>query len=386
MQITLNFTTKSWGIDVMKILVIGKYYYPFRGGIESNTKDISEGLAKTNDIHVICFDKNYKKTEIINGVTVVRHKELLNIKSQPISFSYIKEIVSYDSDIIHLHAPNFVGVFALLMKKIFFRKKYRLIITHHMDVTGRLAFRLIFMWTYKIIVKLSDKVIVTSLKNAKNSSDISYCNKVVAIPLGLDIKNYSISQDDVASAFRWRENNFGNKRLIGFVGRHVGYKGIDVLLRAVKNIENTALVIAGDGPLKESMEKLADDLNISGRVKFVGEVSHSEKLKILSCIDVFAFPSVNKTEAFGISQVEAMLMGAPVVATELFTGVNDVAIDKETAVLAVPGDVNSLTEKLNLVLSDKNLSKKIKENAKKFVLENLSIEKTTASTVAEILK
>src|SRR5690606_7166741 len=96
------------------------------------------------------------------------------------------------------------------------------------------------------------------------------------------------------------------------------------------------------GPFREPCMQLAAELGVADRVHFPGALSAAEKSRLLLAIDVFAFPSTEITEAFGVSQLEAMLHGTAVVASNLPTGVTDVAIDEVTALLAEPGNADQL--------------------------------------------
>src|SRR6185295_4672597 len=105
-----------------------------------------------------------------------------------------------------------------------------------------------------------------------------------------------------------------------FVGRLVAYKGLDVLLRAMVDVPGS-LALVGDGPLRESLQKLAQELGVADRVTFLGRVSDADRLAWFGRADVVVLPSVSRQEAFGMVQVEAMLTGRPVVSTSVPTGV-----------------------------------------------------------------
>ncbi len=95
--------------------------------------------------------------------------------------------------------------------------------------------------------------------------------------------------------------------IVLFVGRLVGYKGVDVLLQAMKGLD-AETVIVGDGRVSMSLMALASDLGISDRVRFVGDVSEAELQAWYHACDVLVLPSVSKQEAFGMVQLEAMLV------------------------------------------------------------------------------
>lgn len=98
-----------------------------------------------------------------------------------------------------------------------------------------------------------------------------------------------------------------------FAGRLVKGKGVDTIINAFSHLENSegkyTLVIAGDGPLKPELEKLARGKNV--RVEFLGKVDHSEMFKKYSDAEIFI--SLNETEPFGITYVEALLSGCKII-------------------------------------------------------------------------
>lgn len=367
----------------LKVTTIGKYYFPFEGGIESITKSVCDYLAMKHDVSVVAFDHGVGGgVEEISGVTVRRCATLATVKSQPISIEMIFRIFFSKEDVLHLHAPNFVASMAIFLKHKIRGKRGRFVITHHMDVFGRPLFRRIGMLFYRDNLKKSDLVIVTSIKNAEISNDLPVKANLRAIPLGIDLENYKLDERSLARAVEWRATLCGDAPLVGFVGRHARYKGLDVLVRAAARMPGVHFAIAGDGPKRAEVEALACDLGIGQRVHFLGRVDHQQKIEILSALDVFAFPSTEITEAFGISQVEAMAMGVPVVASDLPTGVTDVAQNDITALVVPPSDEVALAEALSKIISDGDLRARLGNGAQAFVYSKLSLVRT----VEEIAK
>ena len=374
------------GQQVNEIVVLGKYYSPFQGGIESNTTDVCEFLAGGNHVTAIVFNHVRGKTTVenINHVQVVRCRVLATWASQPISLAMFWHILRTDGDVIHFHAPNFVANAALWLKQVIFRNRTPVVITHHMDVFGRATMRAAVMWMYRGIVARARAVIVTSLKNAAISKDLPPNSPIIAVPLGLDLKTYEIGEEVRTEASAWRAELAGQAPLVGFLGRHARYKGLDVLMRALQKLDGVHAAIAGDGPYRKPTEDLAKTLGIKDRVHFLGMITHREKLRMLSAIDVFAFPSTEITEAFGVSQVEAMAVGAPVVATDLPTGVTDVAQSGQTALVVAPGHPDELADAIRTLIQDRALAARLAVSARGFVESNLAKEVVTARAAAVI--
>jgi glycosyltransferase involved in cell wall biosynthesis len=259
------------------------------------------------------------------------------------------------------------GSLFLIVRMAASKKKIRLVITHHMDIFGRPLIRIIARLLYDKLVSSADVVLVTSIKNADISSDLRVPCRIEAVPLGLNVDEFTVSHDVEVEALALK-SGIKERSIVAFVGRHARYKGLDLLLRAVAELSDVHLILAGDGPCTQSLKELSKILLIDDRVTFVGRVSHQSKLAILKAADVFAFPSTEITEAFGISQLEAMAMETPVVASNLPTGVTDVAVDDVSAILVEPGSVAALREGLAKSLTDRELARRLASTAKHRVL------------------
>lgn len=351
-----------------KILIIGKYYYPFEGGIEHVTRLFARGLAGRYDVTVVAsaHDGNFG-TSSHEGVTIRRLKTHLKPLSQPISLALPGAIRLRDVDMVQLHGPNPFGVCVLWLAMRLQGYRGHVAVFHHMDIQGRDFVRRMLAPFYTSLTRRADWVAVTSRKNFEISQDLPRDIRAVTLPLCIDPDDYVMDEAARAEALEWRKSQFGDAPLVGFVGRHARYKGLDVLVRAMADLPGVVAVLAGDGPYRASAMALADSLGVSDRVHFPGPVSHTEKLRLLSAIDVFAFPSTEITEAFGVTQLEAMLLGAVVVAGDLPTGVTDVAVDGETALVARPGDAGDLAIQIGRILADPALAGRLRANARRHV-------------------
>ena len=142
--------------------------------------------------------------------------------------------------------------------------------------------------------------------------------------------------------FTARTHTSAEPLTIGFGGRLVPEKGVDVLLRAVAPLANVNVTIAGDGPMRTQLERLAGELGMRDRVKFAGQVDSRDMPKWLHTIDILALPSRTTpgwTEQFGRILVEAMASGVPVIATR--TG-EIASVVKDAGLLIDEDDVEAL--------------------------------------------
>lgn len=135
-----------------------------------------------------------------------------------------------------------------------------------------------------------------------------FAGEIRVIPLGIDA--HLFEPRDTASTDR--------PFTVGYAGRLEEHKGIAVLLGAIARLDGTSLRIVGEGPDRERLVALADDLNLNGRVAFDRFASRDEIADFYREIDVLAVPSLprpNWLEQFGRVAAEAMSVGTPVVAS-----------------------------------------------------------------------
>ena len=141
------------------------------------------------------------------------------------------------------------------------------------------------------------------------------------------------------------------------VGRLVKQKGFDVLLEAMAILVKDPpfrcrLLIAGDGPERASLERLANDLGLADRVRFLGPTDRARIASLFRGAEAFVLPS--RHEPFGIVNLEAMAAGVPVVATAV-GGVPEFVVDRETGLLVRPGDSAALARGINRILTERRL-------------------------------
>ncbi len=129
-----------------------------------------------------------------------------------------------------------------------------------------------------------------------------------------------------------------------FVGRLVYYKGCRELLEAFCNVQNARLIMVGSGIMEKELKELTVSLRIEDRVLFPGNVSDEKLERYFAECDVFVLPSIARSEAFGLVQIEAMSYGKPVINTNLPSGVPYVSIHKETGLTVEPENPKELAE------------------------------------------
>ena len=218
-------------------------------------------------------------------------------------------------------------------------------------------------------MRRAEVIIATSPNYAESSPELApYRERVQVVPYGIDPQPFvDPSYDSAARELRAR---FG-PRVVLATGRLIYYKGFDVLLEAMARVD-AHLVLVGEGPLRGALEGQARALGISGRVTFAGEVHQREIPAWYRASDVFALPSVARSEAFGIVQLEAMASGLPVVNTRLDSGVPFVSVDGQTGITVPPMDPVALARAVDSLLSDPALRARLGGNARQRVREHFT--------------
>ena len=143
------------------------------------------------------------------------------------------------------------------------------------------------------------------------------------------------------------------------IGRLVNYKGYEVALKAISKIDDNIIYnIIGSGPLRFKIQKIIKDLDLDNKVKLLGEIDDVKKEEYLSNADIFLFPSINHSEAYGLVQLEAMFFGLPIINTFLANGVNYLA-PQDVAITCQPNNSNEIAIAIKKIISNKNLHKKL---------------------------
>jgi L-malate glycosyltransferase len=191
----------------------------------------------------------------------------------------------------------------------------------------------------------ADRVTATGMRLAE--ATLPYMppeTDVDVIPYGVDLDR-----------FRPEPGPPRDELVVGSVGRLSPEKGLKYLIRAMPEVvreqPNVRLLLAGDGPDRRSLERLATRLDLAERVEFTGELPHDRVPQALARIDVFAMPST--WEGFGVAALEAAAMEVPVIASNIH-GIPDVVDDGVTGILVPPKDVEALSRALLRLLRDRD--------------------------------
>ena len=282
-------------------------------------------------------------------------------------------------DIVHLHFPDPLGQLTAMSLP----RPVKRVISWHSDIVKQQAALALYRPFLDSFVRDADAIIGATPQHFSSSQQMvagkpGQLREV--IPYGFDPE--ALGWSDAARTTRTRlEQERVGRPSIFTVGRHVYYKGFDVLIRAMRSVD-AELWIGGRGPLTEHFRQAAQDAGVADRVRFVGFIPDAELIAYYDACDVFCMPSTARAEQFGLVQLEAMHCGKPVVATRLGTGVEYVTLDEVTGLLVEPGNEQALALALNRLLGDPPLRARLGGAGHQRVAEEFSVKQMVDKTVA----
>jgi len=195
--------------------------------------------------------------------------------------------------------------------------------------------------------------------------------RLVRIPMGVDPSPANPQQ------VRRIQDTYRNKDgpLLVFLGRIVEEKGVGDLMEAmadlVRDLPAVSLLVIGEGQDRQRFERLAATRNLGGRVHFTGWVAPADVPSYLAAADMFIGPSWQ--EAQGLTFIEAMLAGTPVIATKV-GGIPDVVIHEQTGLLITPHAPAEIAAAVRKLAASPSLRKRLAENGRALAIHGFTRE------------
>ena len=328
-----------------------------------------------------------RRSEILNGVPVYRFRylwpesrqtlcyqggALVNLRAHRSNWLKVPALVAFEwlalcarllrcrYDLISAHwilPQGFVAVLAGRLLRI------PVVVTvHGGDVFGLRG--KISIWFKRMTLRGARTVTVNSSATleAVREIDPNY-SRVQRIPIGA---NFRVAAPEPQPAKLRSKYRSGAGPLLIFVGRLVPEKGIGDLIRAVSYLDepypDISVMVVGEGPARHDTEGLAADLGIAQRVHFIGWVAPELLPNYLKAADIFVGPSKRAAdgwvEAQGLTFVEAMIAGTPVIATRS-GGIGDVVRHEETGLLVPEGDPEAIARSVGRLAKDPDLAARL---------------------------
>jgi len=353
-----------------RILQLGKFF-PILGGVEKVMYELMLGLSE-NNIHcdMLCASaegKFTKKIKINNYSNLFVESTKVKLASTTIAPGIINRLrkIANNYDIIHIHHPDPMVCLALFLS----RYKGKVVLHWHSDIFRQKTLLKLYNPLQNWLIKRANIIVGTSPVYVQKSPFLHKVqHKIDYIPIGINpiIKN-------TKKIAKIREK-YNGKHIIFSLGRLVEYKGYEYLIRSAVYLDSSYhIIIAGKGILKDSLEKLITELNLTEKVSLLGFISDEEAMNYFHACDLFALSSIYKTEAFGIVQIEAMSCGKPIVSTNIpGSGVSWVNKNNISGIVVEKENPHELSNAIIKICTNKDLYKKLCDGSKKRYEENFS--------------
>ena len=369
----------------MKVLHIGKYYYPYARGIETYLKNLCERLIEAVDLEVVVANDSSKTVrEEINGVPVTRLARLFEFASTSFCFALPFLLRKKKPDIVHIHLPNPWAELCYFLAGC----PGKLVVSFHSDIIRQKFLLKLHAPLHKAFLKKAEKIIVATPRHAEFSPFLSKLpkEKIEVVHYGIDPKEIQNYDENLKNEIIEKTG----KPLVLFVGSLVYYKGLEILLQSTKNVDcpgirrvfdNQHFLLIGTGALEKKLKKMTKELGSVNFVHFFGKVDNETLKAAYNACDIFVLPSNYRSEAFGIVQLEAFAAGKPVVSCDLPSGVPYVNRDGETGIIVPPNDAEKLAAAINKLLSDDELRAKLGAQARARVEKEFTADQMAAKTL-----
>lgn len=352
-------TPQKNGQSPLRVLHVGKYYPPYRGGMESFLADlIEQQRASGIDARAVVHGDPLPD----DPEWLIRVPVQVTLVFAPIAlgfpFALWKAIQRFKPDALHLHMPNNAAFWPLIIPSA---RRIPWVVHWHSDVLVsewdtvlKACYQLYKPFETKLL-QHSEAILATSPPYMAASAPLQrWLYKTVAIPLGLKpLDTETLQQAEEEDVSEWGDAQL---RILS-VGRLTYYKGFDTLISAVAGFAEVQLLIAGEGEQRKDLETLIErerSHHGCANVKLLGQVSEARKYALFNSCDIFALASRERTEAFGLVLIEAMQHGKPCIASDLDgSGMSWVVGQSGTGQCYAPDQVQAWREAIRQALEAK---------------------------------
>ncbi len=344
----------------MKVLHFFKTYYPDSyGGIENSIFQLAQnGIEHGVKSEVLSLSPNgCTRNEVIDNHLAHRSNLSFYLASTGFSYSVFSDFreLAGKADLVHYHFPwPFMDIvhFANRIKK-------PTVVTYHSDIVKQRYLYHLYKPLMYSFLKSVDQIVATSSNYLKTSHVLKNIkNKVNVIPLG--INDHAATPCQNTLKLKWQRAIASPFFL--FIGSFRYYKGLHILLEAMKGVD-LPVVLVGIGALEKELKKQVQRLNLRN-THFLGTLPDQDKCALLElCLGV-VFPSHLRSEAFGITLVEGAMYGKPLISSEIGTGTTYINIDNETGLVVPPSNPAALREAMLTLWNNPQFASQLGTNAR----------------------
>lgn len=360
----------------MRILHFFKTYLPdTTGGIEQAIFQLCQGgrqLGITSEVLTLSPAPEPTWIQVADH-RVRRAKQDLFLASTGLSlevFKLFKEM-SAEADIIHFHFPWPMMDLVHLCT----HHNRPTILSYHSDIVRQRTLLSLYRPLMKKFLNSMDRIIVASPNYQKTSKILKkYTEKTVIIPYGLNPEAYPKTTEE--RKIYWKKTI--GERFFLFIGVLRYYKGLSTLLDASIGL-SYPIVIIGSGPQEAELKAKAEKLKLTN-IKFLGKLDELDKKCLLELCHAMIFPSHLRSEAFGISLLEASMHGKPMISCEIGTGTTFVNLNEVTGLTVPPEEPQALRKAMRRLWDSEDEARQFGSNAAHRFTEIFTAEKMCQDT------
>jgi glycosyltransferase involved in cell wall biosynthesis len=326
-----------------RLLFITRKYPPMVGGMEKFSFALSQELSKKTDLTLIKWGYSQKWLFLFLPYALIKALIIIPLKK-----------------IEHVHlADALLSPLGVVIK--FFYNVQVSSNVHGLDVTFRLP---IYQYIIPKCLQKLDKVVCISHQTLEECIKRGIPeNKCIVIPPGVNPEEFQInaSRSDLKKIIN---TEIADKKILVTVGRLIKRKGVYWFIENVfpKLDESWIYLVVGDGPDKNKIIKLIQDLKFQDRILMLGKISNNDLKVIYNTSDIFVMPNIKvegDMEGFGMVATEASSTGLPVVASDL-EGIKDAVIDNKTGIKVKNNDYTA-----SILKALSNTKKEVQEEVRK---------------------
>jgi len=340
----------------MRVLQVVHKYPPARGGVENHVYNLSKSLSDLGcEVTVLTTlnSPNEKRLDYEKGIRVIRVPSL-TIKGVVLAPSMLNYIQKADADIVHTHGIVSSGTILSCLCR-----KPNIVMTPHFHPPSTHRYPLPNILLNKLFVPLEKKsikkvVALTVLEKTILCDEFAYFDEksIEVIPNGIDLERFN-GADHIAGQVKGED-------YILFVGRLAYNKGLDTLIKAFDKVHTELeieLMVAGqDAGYEGDIRMLIDKLGLKEHVHLLGGVSDSELISLYKGAKATVLPA--KYEAFGLSLMESLALGTPVIISDKMA-IKELLLDKGCCLVTKYGDPDDLAELIKAIISDGQMRERL---------------------------
>jgi O-antigen biosynthesis rhamnosyltransferase len=329
------------------------------GGIEQTIHQLARGCVRhgfETDVLSLSSEKHAKPLNI-DGYTAHRAHLNFEIASNGFSWQALQKFraLAGKADVIHFHFP---WPFMDLIDELVGHGK-PVLVTYHSDIVRQKQLLKLYEPLGRRFLNRANRIVATSQNYVDSSTWLqSYKDKVHVIPIGVDADSYPKASD--ANVSKWRAEYPSSFFL--FVGVLRYYKGLQYLIQAMA-AQDIPVLIVGAGPQEKELKELARQNNATN-IHFLGLLSDEDKVALLTLCKALVIPSHLRSEAYGVSLVEGLMFGKPLICADISTGTSFINQHEKTGLVVPPADSDALRDAMLKLWNDSALAIEFGTNAR----------------------